>query len=71
MIVLIKIGFQKVFKADFYEISYHLFRKKVILIILLFASFLFYSVLYCINPQIVIIIICTIKTPVYNDNNRI
>ena len=43
-LILIKIGFQKtidnIFKANFYEISYYSFRKKIILSILHFASFL-------------------------------
>ena len=43
-VILIKIGFQKtignIFKANFYEISYYSFRKKIILCILHFASFL-------------------------------
>ena len=75
MIVLIKIGFQKaidkVFKANFHEILYFLFRKKVVLNILRFAYFLFRSVLYPITPRIIIIIVYTTKTHVYNDNNRI
>ena len=75
MIVLIKIGFQKaidkVFKANFHEILYCLFRKKVILNILRFVYFLFHSGLYPITPRIIIIIVYTTKTHVYHDNNRI